>query len=107
MTTGILGQSDPALDELTDLYTAPSNVSTTGRVFVTNRAAAATFRIAVAVAGADDSDEQYIAYDTAIGANENIATIAFFMGSTDVVRVESSTNDLSFTFTGTEVENGS
>lgn len=106
MTTGILGQSNPVADELTNLYTAPSNVTTTGRVFVTNRAGVATFRIAVAIAGVDDSEEQYLAYDTSIGANENSVTIAFFVGSTDVIRIESSTGDLSFTFTGTEVENG-
>lgn len=105
MTTGILGQSAPAVNELTDLYTAPSNVTTTGRVIVTNRSTVATFRISVAIAGADDSVEQYLAYDRSIAENDTGTTIAFFVGSTDVIRVESS-GSLSFTFTGTEVENG-
>ncbi len=106
MTTGILGQSAPLSNELTNLYTAPSNVTTTGRVIITNRSTESTFRIAVAVAGVDDSVEQYLAYDRTISENDTGSTIAFFVGSTDVIRVESSSGSLSFTFTGTEVENG-
>lgn len=100
---GALGQSNPAAGILTDMYTVPAAKNATGRVIVTNRSAVPTvFRIAIAVDGAADSDEQYVAYDKPIAGNDTGSTIAFKMGSTDVLRVRAALATLSFTFTGLE-----
>ena len=100
---GILGQSAPPATTLTDIYTVPAGKSATCRVIVANRAAgAASFRVALAPLGAVDSNEQYVAYDKAIAANDAGTTIAFMVGPTDVVRVLASTGNLSFTCTGVE-----
>ncbi len=101
ISKGILGQSAPSATTLTDMYTVPQGKHATGRVIVTNRAlGAATFRIAIAVEGAADSNEQYVAWDKALAGNETGSTIAFFMNKLDVLRVFASSSDLSFTFTG-------
>ena len=103
---GPLGQSAPLATTLTDIYTAPAAKQATGRVFVTNRGnQPATFRISVAVDGAADADEQYVAWDKAITGNDTGSTVAFFVGNDDVVRVFASNGNLSFTFTGIEVDN--
>lgn len=103
---GVLGQSAPSATTLTDIYTVPVDKNATGRVIVTNRAnSPATFRIAIAIAGAADSNEQYVAWDNDLTGNETGSTIAFFMNTTDVLRVFASTGNLSFTFTALEQDN--
>lgn len=103
---GILGQSAPSASVLTVLYTVPALKASTCRIIITERlGAVATFRISVAVAGAADSDEQYIAYDRSILANDTGSTIAIMVGAGDIVRVLASTAGLSFTCTGIEIDN--
>lgn len=103
---GILGQAAPAATTLTDLYTGPSvpdAKDAIGRVIITNRdSSSATFRIALAPLGAADAPSQQIAFDKAIAGNDTGSTIAFMVGSTDVIRVFASNGNLSFTFTGIE-----
>lgn len=100
---GILGQSTPSATSLTDIYTVPGGKDATVKVIITNRSsAAATFRVSVAVNGAADSNEQYIAYDKGIAGSETGVTASFMIGSLDVVRVYSTSSDLSFTCTGIE-----
>lgn len=103
---GALGQSDPSAGVLTDMYTVLAAKNATGRVIVTNRSSIpTTFRIALAPGGAADSDEQYLAYDKQIAGNDSGSTIAFKMGSLDVLRVLATLATLSFTFTGMEQDN--
>ncbi len=103
---GTLGQVAPSANVLTTMYTVPSLKSTVCRVIATETGGVvATFRIAVAVSGAGDSIEQYIAYNRPIAANDTGSTIAFILNAGDVVRVFSSTNDVSFTLTGIERDN--
>ncbi len=100
---GILGQAAPAATVLTDIYTVPVARNSTCFVIATNRVGvAATFRVALAVAGAADSNEQYVAFDKEIEASDTGATITFSIGPTDVIRVYSSNGNLSFTVTGVE-----
>lgn len=103
---GVLGQLAPAVGVLTVLYTVPALKNATCRVIITERIGNdATFRIALAVAGAADSLKQYIAYDRPIQANDTGSTIAFMVGAQDVIRVEASSTGLSFTCTGIETDN--
>lgn len=102
----ILGQSNPSATTLTDVYTVvkPVRSAVLSSINVANRSATPTsFRISVAKGGAADSNEQYIAYDTPIGAND---VLSFNLGATlaqgDVVRVYATLATLSFNIFGLE-----
>ena len=98
---GILAQSSPTLNTDTDLYTVPSGDEAEVKVLVAERGgAAATFRVWVAPSGAATSNEQYIAYDEALAANESLTSAVFRVDGGDVVRIRASTSNVSFTLTG-------
>jgi glucose-6-phosphate dehydrogenase assembly protein OpcA len=102
----VLGQSAPSATTATTLYTVPSATSTVvSTLVVANRAAtAATYRIAIRPAGATISNEHYIAYDVAVGANDSTTlTIGITLAATDVITVYASTANLSFNAFGSEI----
>ena len=105
-TLKVLGQSAPTTNTDTTLYTVPASTQTAiSTVNVCNRATAdAKFRIAIRPAGATISAEHYLAYDTAIPANDSIAlTLGLTLGATDVVTVRADSAAISFSVFGTEV----
>lgn len=105
-TRKVLGQSNPLAATLTDLYTVPALTQVVASTLtVANRSAVATsFRLSVAVAGAADANEQYIAYDVPIAAFESQAfTIGITLGAADVVRVYATLATLSFNLFGVEL----
>ncbi len=105
-TLQVLGQSNPSATTLTDLYTVPgATATTTSSLVVCNRSATATsFRVSVAVAGAADSNEQYLYYDVPIPGNETFsAVLGLTLAATDVVRVYATLATLSFNLFGVEV----
>ena len=105
-TQKVLGQSAPSATTATTLYTVPSATSTVvSTIAVCNRAAtSATYRIAIRVAGSALSNEEYIAYDAAITANNStFITIGVTLAATDVITVYASTADLSFNAFGSEI----
>lgn len=105
-TLKVLAQSNPSVTTLTDAYTVPAATSVTvSTICVANRTASnADIRISVAIAGAADSDEQYIAYDLQVLKNDIFyATIGLTLAATDVVRVYTDTAGLSFSLFGVEV----
>lgn len=97
----ILGQAAPGAASLTDAYTAATgSFAVLSRIMAVNRdAAAATYRVAIAVDGAADDVKQYVAYDVPIAGND-AAPVPGCTGITldglDVVRVYASTANLSF-----------
>lgn len=91
----VAAQSNPSATTLTDAYTVPASTKVVGWVNVCNRGGATTFRLSHAVAGAADDNKQYLAYDTAINAND-IITIKFAAAATDVIRVYAGAATLSF-----------
>ena len=102
----VLGQSNPAATTLTSLYTVPSATQTVvSTITVANQGAtAATYRIAVRVAGASIADAQYIAYDVSLPANaSDTLTLGLTLGATDVISVYSSTATMSFNAFGSEI----
>ena len=103
-TYKVLGQSDPVVTTLTDAYTVPALTSAIiSTITIANRSTATSFRISIAIAGAADSNEQYIAYDVAIGANETqTLTLGITLGAADVVRVYATLATLSFNIFGVE-----
>ena len=105
-TYKVLGQVAPSATTATTAYTVPSATqAVVSTIAVTNRgASSATYRIAIRVAGSALSNEEYIAYDTAITANNStMITIGITLGATDVITVYASTADLSFNVFGSEI----
>jgi hypothetical protein len=105
-TYKVLAQSAPAATTNTDVYTVGSGKSAVvSTITVCNRAAsAATYRIAIRVAGATLANEDYIAYDATVAANDTISlTIGVTLAATDVVTVYASTANLSINLFGAEI----
>lgn len=104
-TYKVLGQSNPGAATLTTAYTVPASTSAIiSTIVITNRSATPTsFRLAIRPAGAGISNEHYISYDVAIGANETIAlTLGITLATTDVVSVYATLATLSFNVFGVE-----
>ncbi len=102
----VLGQSDPGAAVLTDCYTVPAlTQAVVSSIIICNRSAIDdSFRLSIAVAGAGDSLEQYIAYDVPIPGNDVVDfTIGATLGAADVVRVFSLNGSLSFNVFGEEL----
>jgi hypothetical protein len=105
-TYKVLAQSAPSATTNTDVYTVGSGKSAVvSTITVCNRAASsATYRIAIRVAGATIANEDYIAYDSTVPANDTInLTIGVTLAATDVVTVYASTANLSFNLFGAEI----
>jgi len=105
-TYKVLGQVAPSATTATTLYTVGSGKSAVvSTIAVCNRASiAATYRIAIRIAGSALSNEEYIAYDATIGANDTIAlTIGVTLAATDVITVYASNANLSFNAFGSEI----
>jgi hypothetical protein len=102
----VLGQANPAATTLTSLYIVPASTQTViSTITVANQAAtAATYRIAVRVAGASIASAQYLAYDVSLPANaSDTLTLGITVGATDVISVYSSTATMSFNAFGSEI----
>ena len=102
----VLGQSAPSATTDTDVYTVPSATEAViSTVVIANRSGSdATYRIAVRPDGATISDEHYVAYDITVGAGDSTAlTLGITMNAADVLTVQASTADLSFSVFGSEI----
>ena len=105
-TYKVLGQSNPAATTATTLYTVPASTqAVVSTIVIANlTASAATFRIAVRVAGATLANSQYVAYDITVGASDSTAlTLGITLGAADVITVYGSTANLTFTAFGSEI----
>jgi glucose-6-phosphate dehydrogenase assembly protein OpcA len=105
-TYKVLGQSNPAATTATTLYTVPAATqAVVSSIVISNQTStAATFRIAIRVAGAALAASQYVAYDVTVAASDSTAlTLGITLGATDVITVYGSTATLSFTAFGSEV----
>jgi glucose-6-phosphate dehydrogenase assembly protein OpcA len=105
-TYKVLGQSNPSATTATTLYTVPAATQTiVSTITVCNQAAtAATYRIAVRVAGAALAANQYVAYDVSLPGNaSDTLTLGITLGATDVVTVYASTATMSFAAFGSEI----
>ena len=105
-TYKVLGQSAPSATTNTDVYTVGSGKSAVvSTITVCNRSAVAvTYRIAIRVAGAAIANEDYLAYDATVPANDAInLTLGITLAATDVVTVYASTANTSFNLFGSEI----
>lgn len=102
----VLGQVTPAAATLTTLYTVPAatSASISSIVICNQNATQVLFRISLAIAGASNTTAQYLYYDLPLLANDTfIATVGISLATTDVVRVQSDTTNVSFNLLGVEV----
>jgi hypothetical protein len=105
-TYKVLGQVNPAATTATTAYTVPSATqAVVSSIVICNQAAtAATYRIAVRVAGSALSAEEYIVYGATVPASDStFMTIGLTLGATDVVTVYASSATLSFNLFGSEI----
>jgi hypothetical protein len=105
-TYKVLGQVAPSATTATTLYTVGAGKSAVvSTIAVANRGGtSATYRVAIRVAGSALSDEEYIAYDAAITANNStFITIGVTLAATDVITVYASNANLSFNAFGSEI----
>ena len=107
----VLGQAVPASttaagasSNFTTLYTA-SAASIVSTITVTNQAnTAATYRIAVRVAGAADTPKQYLAYDVSLPGNaSDTLTLGITLAATDVISIAASATTVSFNAFGSTI----
>jgi hypothetical protein len=102
----ILGQSADASANDVTLYTVPASTETiVSSIIICNREAAAnTFRLAIKADGGAVANEDYIAYDTNISANDSITlTLGITLDASDVISVGASDANVSFSVFGTEI----
>lgn len=93
-TYKVLGQADLAAATLTDMYTVPaSKIAVISSVIFCNRGAAGIkVRLSVAIAGAADSNKQYLIFDKAVAANDTLSLVlGITLATTDKVRAQSDT----------------
>ena len=105
-TYKVLGQSNPSATTATTLYTVPAaTTAVVSSISVANlTATAATFRIAVRVAGATLANSRYNGYNSTVGASDStIITVGLTLAATDVITVYASTANLVFQAFGSEI----
>lgn len=103
---GALAQSAPAATTLTDAYTVPSAKHATVEVMMCNRSTSTTVRLQHAIAGAASANAQYLLYDYPLDANASVVTARFTVKATDVVRVYSTSGNVTFNINGIEEDDG-
>jgi hypothetical protein len=106
-TLKVLGQLNPAATTLSTLYTVPASTSTVvSTIVIANQVGTTgTFRVSIQPACATVDPKHYIAYDTAVPANDSIIlTIGVTLATTDCIRVYASSTSLSFNAFGSEVQ---
>ena len=104
-TLKILGQSNPAPNTATTLYTVPAaNNAVISTITISNLSGnTVSFRAACRPAGASLANSHYIAYDTPVLPNDTVGlTLGITLAATDVVTVSANTGNVNFTAFGTE-----
>jgi hypothetical protein len=105
-TFKVLGQSNPSAATPTDIYTVPSDTSAViSTINICNQSAnGSQFNIAVRPAGASLISKHYIAYNTAVAANDSVSlTIGVTLATTDVITVTANNASVSFNVFGSEI----
>jgi len=102
----VLGQSAPAANTATTLYTVPSgNSAVCSSMTICNASGGnANVNVQVAVANASTSISQYIvSNNTLVGGDTLFMTLGVTLAATDVVRVEANVANVAFQLFGSEI----
>ena len=102
----VLGQlADASANDVT-LYTVPASTETViSTIIVCNRETASnTFRLAIKPDGGAVANEDYIAYDAIITANDTLTlTLGLTLDASDVISCGASDANVSFSVFGSEI----
>ncbi len=102
MASGILGQAAPTATTNTTIYTVPASTVSVVNVSIVNRGgSAATVRVALS-ATATPSDDEYIEYNTSVGATSVLERTGLVLDETKNVVVYASSADTSVSVYGLE-----
>jgi len=106
---GVLAQNLPAAGTLANLYTVPpvdQGVSVSSVVFCNqSKTQQAQVRLSVAITGSPDDPSQYLFYDLVLQPRETRAcVIGITLGTSDVVRAQSDTGQVSFSLFGVQIQ---
>ena len=86
------------------LYVVPVSTTSTVRIIVVNRnTTQVAFRVAHVPGGGSAGDANYLAYDRIISANEELMSTVIDMLTTDELRIQSDTLDVTFQVQGIEI----
>jgi len=100
----VLGQTSPAANTLTTLYSDDAAQSVVSTLSICNTGVGATYRIAVRPGGENLDPKHYIAYDVPIPAyTPDFLTIGLTLAPTDVVSVYASSATVSFSLFGSQI----
>ena len=102
----VLGQSSPAANTVTTLYTVPaSNATVVSSIAICNQHTAnANVSVAICVANAAVGLSNYIVKNATCVANDTIfLTLGVTMATTDTIRINSDTANVGFSAFGSEV----
>ena len=106
-TYKVLGQSAPAANTTSNVYTVPAATETViSSIVIVNRNSGAncTYRLAVQPAGAALANQHYLAFDAPVNALDTVVlTIGVTMGNTDVLSCYSANANMSFSVFGSEI----
>jgi len=105
-TYKVLAQSNPSATTATTLYTvAASTSAVVSSIVIANLSSSATtYRVAVRPAGETLANKHYIAFDSALPANDStILTIGVTLAATDVVTVYAGSASVAFSLYGCEI----
>jgi hypothetical protein len=103
----VLGQSNPAGNTFTSLYTVPAStqsVVSTITICNYNTATNANFSISVRPAGAAQANQHLVVSNNVVQYLDTIAlTLGITLGNTDIISVYASTANVSFSAFGSEI----
>jgi hypothetical protein len=100
----VLGQSAPASNTLTSLYTVPASTQACcSTIAICNLGVSCTYRVAVRPAGAAISNQHYLVWDASVNAADSVLlTLGISLAATDVVSVQAS-GTVAFSLFGSEI----
>ena len=101
----VLGQSAPAANTNSDMYTVPAaNSAVCSTLAICNRGVSTAFRVAIRPGNASIANSQYLCFDTAVNANDSLfLTLGVTLAATDVVTVSANTANVTFSLFGSEI----
>jgi len=102
----LLGQVAPTATTTTTLYTCPSATeSVISTISICNRGSSATtYRLSARPSASSLANEHYIAYDSAIDANDTVlVTAGFALAADHIIEVYGGNGVLSFVAFGMEI----
>lgn len=102
----VLGQINPTANVANTIYTVPNGYSAVvSTVTICNLSnSSGTFKLAVRPSGATLENKHYLAFDTTVPANDMVAmTLGITLANTDVLTCNASSNNISFSAFGSEI----